>query len=296
MAPSRSAICEIVIHSFVGLRPMIDTYRHGRSIATGETSIAMRSVSGLVAVVLLIAGCGDGDNPTGGNESTSPEVETTAADSQCGPEPARTPLVERQRYGDPDELRRELAGGLLRPLPEALTELAAAMRAAGHDDIADNIWEEATVTAVLDPPIPLRLLDDIEERFPEGTVFMAAGEGPPTGPFSLYGPGADNFLEQIPYILGASTTTTTPDGSTAPAFTVPEDLIWDLRVVIPAYGVPATSLRDGGLDQLPLRDLVYGVELEIRGGPSGVGWPNDHIIDEHVGWTWCVDLVDQLGL
>ena len=194
----------------------------------------------------------------------------------------------------------EWQAGLAVPLDEAVEAIAPFLVEAGLIQDVSEAWDVLWVSALLDPPIPLRILDEVMAPLPEGMMMAGYAELDDGYSLQLSGTTPEELSDRFDSLLaGFTTTTVVPRESTTNtadrgelAGLVAEER--DLRLVVPAYAIPAADLRDSGYDGLPLRGLVIGVEVNTMKNPTGWAKPSDELFTASAGWRFCQEVRDQL--
>lgn len=243
--------------------------------------------------------------------STSVDQSSPSEDATCGLEPASFTDVPEPVPGR-SERQRELSAATLRewqdqlsePLEETVARLGPLLANAGFIEDPAEAWDSLYVYVLLDPPIPLRILDEVMTFLPAEVTFNAYVELDGGYPMLVSGSSSAELVDWFDGVVLAGTTTTVLRGQPAPSgvpdrgelagLTASER---DLRLVIPVYAIPATFLRGAGYDVLPLRQMVTGVE--VRTDPRGLGgWakPRDELFTTSAGWRFCREVAEILGL
>jgi len=178
------------------------------------------------------------------------------------------------------------------PLAEKVTEYGPVLQQLGLVDDPDKAWDALWVHAALDPPIPLRLLDELMPLFPPEVELAGYAELDDGYPMQVFARTASDLRTRFESLAIVTTTTTAPPGQGPPPGPNASDWAeladgeWDLRLVVLAYGIPARLIRDEGYSGLPLRELVYGVEVDFSPQRS-MPKPIDELFNEAAGWRFC---------
>lgn len=242
------------------------------------------------------------------SSDVDPAQTTTVPADPCGLAPANFTDVPEAVPGQ-SELQRELnvenlrewQDQLLVPLDEAVAMLAPLLVDA--DVIEDPIeaWDVLWVMVSLDPPIPLRILDEVLPLFPEEVGFSGYAELDDGYPMQLSGSTPEELSDRFDGLLLSLTTTTVVSGRSGT--TAAADVVElaglaagarDLRLVVPAYAIPTSLLRGIGYEALPLRDLVTGVQIGSSRTATGWAKTSDELFTASAGWRFCQEVAEAL--
>ena len=254
----------------------------------------------VIGLCLLAWSCGS--VPDGSTETSS------EAPDPCGPIPTNFTEVPEPVPGQSERLRelneenlREWQDQLLVPLDETMARLGSVLVNAGTIGDPIEAWDVLWVFASLDPPIPLRILDQVIPLLPAEVVLGAYAELDDGYTLQFSGSSPQELAERFDgMLLTFTTTTVVPGRSGTPAIPDRTELAVlvetekDLRLVVPAYAIPVSLLRETGYDALPLRELVSGVQISPSRHPTGMGKPSDELFTASAGWRFCQDVAEAL--
>jgi len=264
-------------------------------------SLSRIQLAAMVAGLCLLASACDSSEVGATETSTVPSDPCGIAPADFSPTPERVPRQsDRQRELNEENLM-EWEAGLMVPLDEAVAMIAPFLVEAGVIQELSEAWDVLWVSALLDPPIPLRILDQVMPLVPEGTMLAGYAELDDGYSVQLFGATPEELSHRFEGMLASLTTTTivpnesttnTADRAELAGLAMDER---DLRLVVPAYAIPAARLRDSGYDGLPLRGFVTGVEVNTMQNPTGWAKPSDELFTTSAGWRFCQGIRGRLA-
>ena len=258
----------------------------------------------LVAVLALVAaGCSAGDStPVGFTETSSePSGPCGFAPSNFADTPEPVPGQSQLQSELNEETRQEWRAELSVPLAETMVRLGSLLVDVDVVEDPTEAWDTLWVQVALDPPIPLRILDQVMPLLPEEVVFVGYAELDDGYTLQFFGSSPQELAEQFDRLLltfttttvvrGRSDTTAIPDRTELAVLVEGEK---DLRLVVLAYAIPVSLLRGTGYDALPLQELVSGVQISTSRHPTGMGKSSDELFTASAGWRFCEDVAQAL--